>query len=149
MWKLNSSERMSHWYAFRKKLSTQTLEQALQATAEYWQKCPFVPYYLDINDTDNWPGPWDLIHTNTYCDIAKCLGIVYTMTLTAHGSALETEIRVYHSPVTGYSYNLAWFNQGKYVLNLIDGEIVNKQQIDKTLTLIKQYNANELQLDTY
>jgi hypothetical protein len=149
MWKLESSERVSHWRVFRKTLDSMTLDQALEAVAAYWQPCTFVPYYLDLDKSDSWPSPWDLIYNNTYCDLAKCLGIVYTITLTAHRNQLDTEIRVYKDTTTGYEYNLAWFNQGKYVLNMIDGAVVNNKQFDKTLELIKQYTAVELQLENY
>jgi len=32
---------------------------------------------------------------------------------------------------------------------LIDGEVVNIEQFDKTLTLVKQYSESELRLDSY
>jgi hypothetical protein len=149
MWKLEAGERIVHWRDFRKTLDLLTLDDAIAEAAKFWQACPFVPYYLDIDCVENWPDPWSLIYDNTYCDIAKCLGIVYTMLLTAHRKNLEIEVRHYVDTKNGYEYNLAWINQGKYVLNLIDGEIVNSRQINKTLTLVKQYTAKELQLDNY
>ena len=149
MWKLDTDERMAHWRAFRKQLDLLPLEQALEETAKFWQTCPFVPFYLDIDRVDSWPDPWSLIYENTYCDVAKCLGIVYTVLLTTHRKDLAVEVRTYRDPKNGYDYNLAWFNQGKYVLNLIDGTIVNSRQLDKTLKLIQQYTAEELQLQNY
>ena len=136
------------WRDFRTTLESLPIEQALIETAEFWRVAPFVPYNLDPDDLGNWPDPWTLIMENSYCDIAKCLGIVYTITLTGHRKDLEIELRQYEDPKTRYVYNLAWVNQGKYILNMIDGEVVNTKQFDKTLKLVKQYNK-ELQLENY
>jgi hypothetical protein len=149
MWKLEASERIAHWRDFRKTLDLLPLDSALTETAKFWQACPFVPYYLAVDSATNWPDPWTLICNNTYCDVAKCLGIVYTILLTTHRTALDIEVRQYQDTTTGYEYNLAWINQGKYVLNLIDGEIVNSKQFNKTLILVRQYTAEELQLENY
>jgi hypothetical protein len=56
---------------------------------------------------------------------------------------------VYYDPKTGYEYNLACFDQGKYILNMIDGEVVNIKQVEKTLKIKQQYNEKELQLESY
>jgi len=149
MWKLNPSERISHWRDFRKSLDQLPLEQALDSTAKFWQTVPFSPYYLDPDDNSMWPDPWTLIYENTYCDVAKCLGIVYTVLLTGHRNSVDIEFRRYQDPVTKYEYNLSWINQGKYILNMIDGAIVNNTHVDKKLNLIKQYTATELQLENY
>ena len=149
MWKLDASERIVHWKAFRKTLDGLPLPDALDAVAHFWQNSPFVPYYLDQEASNAWPDPWTLIYDNTYCDLAKCLGIVYTVTLTEHRDSVDSEIRVYKDTETGHEYNLAYFNQGKYILNMIDGEVVNNTQIKNTLQLIQRYNSAELQLENY
>jgi hypothetical protein len=149
MFQLSTEDRLRSWREFRATLDTLPLEEALTQTAEFWSNASFVPYNLDPECPDTWPDPWALIDENIYCDLAKCLGIVYTMLLTGHKTALEIEIRIYHNPTTGHEYNLAWFNQGIYILNLIDGEIVNNKQFDKTLKLKRRFTAVELQLDNY
>ena len=40
-------------------------------------------------------------------------------------------------------------DQGKYILNMIDGEIVNKVQIEKTFQQKHKYTAVDLKLDYY
>jgi hypothetical protein len=140
---------MRSWREFRASLDLLPLEKALAYTAEFWARAPFVPYNLDPDNLSNWPDPWTLVYENSYCDIAKCLGIVYTMSLTGHRKSLDVEFKVYEDPKTRYVYNLAWFNQGKYILNMIDGEVLNIEQFDKTLKLKKQYSEVQLQLDNY
>lgn len=149
MFQQSAEDRLKSWREFRHSLDNLPLEEALERTAQFWARAPFYPYYLDPADPAMWPDPWNLIMENVYCDLAKCLGIVYTVLLTTHRSALEFEMRVYKDPATGYEYNIAWINQGKYILNLIDGQVVNKEQFDKTLQLKKVYSAEDIKLENY
>ncbi len=86
---------------------------------------------------------------NYYCDLAKVLGIVYTMHLTSHSSELEPEIRIYYDPETRYTYHIAYLCGGKYVLNLIEDEIVNKEHINQRFKLKHCYTAVDLKLEQY
>ena len=149
MFQLPAEDRLRSWREFRTTLESLPLETALAETAEFWRCAPFVPYNLDYSDIRTWPEPWTLIDENIYCDVAKCLGIVYTISLTGHKKNLDVEIRQYVDLKTGYEYNLAWIDKGKYILNMIDGEVLNIEQFDKTLKLIKQFTAVDLQLDNY
>ena len=149
MFQLPAEDRLRSWREFRTTLESLPLETALAETAEFWRCAPFVPYNLDYSDIRTWPDPWTLIDENIYCDVAKCLGIVYTISLTGHKKNLDVEIRQYVDLKTGYEYNLAWIDKGKYILNMIDGEVLNIEQFDKTLKLIKQFTAVDLQLDNY
>ena len=135
MWKLSPSERIVHWKNFRKSLDTMPIDVAVSAVAEFWQSCPYVAYYLDPDAPDQWPTPWELISENYYCDLAKSLGMLYTIYFTVHGKNLNPEIRVYYDPDTEFTYNLPILAQGKYVINLVEAEIVNNTHIDQRLKL--------------
>lgn len=147
MFQLKVEDRLRSWREFRLAIESLPIEQALAQTAELWARAPFVPYNLDPTLPQSWPDPWTLIYENAYCDVAKCLGIVYTVSLTSHKT--DVEFRIYKDPKTGYEYNLAWFARGKYILNMIDGEVLNNTQFDKNLKLIKQFSEKELQLESY
>lgn len=149
MWKLDTSERIARWRDFRKSLDALPLEQAIEATAEFWSGCPFAPYYLDPDRPESWPSPWELISENYYCDLAKAIGMLYTMYFTKHKLGLESEIRVYYDPETKYTYNLAVFAQGKYVLNFLDDTVVNIVSINKNLKLKRTYSSTDLKLEEY
>lgn len=149
MFQLKTEDRLRSWREFRSSIDHLSIPEALQKTAELWSTAPFTPYKLDVADPNSWPDPWTLIEGNIYCDIAKAAGILYTMLLTRHRDQLEFELRVYQDPETGFMYNLAWFNQGKYILNLIDREVVNNEQFNKNMILLQQYTALELQLEKY
>jgi len=147
MFQLKAEDRLRSWRKFRTSIGALPLEVALLQTAQLWTRAPFTPYHLE-STPEAWPDPWTLIEENYYCDIAKCLGIVYTISLTQHKKNLEIEFRIYQDE-TGHEYNLAWINKGKYILNLIDSEVVNIEQFDKTLKLKKRYSAEELKLESY
>ena len=149
MWKLSAGERLSRWREFRKAIGAMPIEQAITETSDFWRSCPFTPFYLEHNQLSTWPDPWQLIDENYYCDIAKCLGIVYTLLLTEHRTNIDFEIRVYYDPEARVTYNLAWLCKGKYVLNFIDDEIVNNTSVDKKLKLVHRYTSSDLNLDQY
>jgi hypothetical protein len=125
------------------------LEQSLVAVSEFWRSCPFTPYYLDPARPDQWPDPWTLISENYYCDVAKSLGMLYTIYLSDHKNSIECELRIYKDPETGFIYNLVYLNQGKYVLNLVEDEIVNNTSIDKKFKLLHCYDSSALNLEKY
>jgi hypothetical protein len=146
MWKLSPSERVVHWKNFRKSLDLMSADAAVLAVAEFWQSCPYVAYYLDPDTPDHWPTPWELISENYYCDLAKSLGMLYTIYFTVHGRNLDPEIRVYYDPNTEFTYNLPILAQGKYVINLVDNTVVNIESIKEKLVLVRSYNRVELKL---
>lgn len=147
MWKLSASERLSRWKDFRKLVNTQSIEQAICSTVEFWHSCPFTPYYLDADQPDLWPTPWQLISENYYCDLAKVLGIVYTLYLTDHCKELDAEIHIYRDASSGATYNLAIFCQGKYVINLVEAEVVNISSIKKEFKLTHSYTSKDLKIE--
>lgn len=146
MWKLEPNERIARWRDFRKSLDDLSLPDAIQSVAEFWQNCPHHPYYLDPRDPGTWPTAWDLIAENYYCDLAKSLGMLYTIYFTKHGNGLDCEIHVYNDPETGYVYNLSVLGKGKYVINFLDNKIVNIESINKKLELKRCYSNVELKL---
>jgi hypothetical protein len=146
MWKLEAGERIARWRAFRIEIGGMPLERAIQRTAEFWQNCPHSPYYLDPNDPESWPTAWDLITENYYCDLAKALGMLYTISFSAHGLALPMELAIYTDPETKYDYNLSVFAQGKYVINFMDGEVVNIALVNNKFKLKRCYSSTLLKL---
>jgi hypothetical protein len=149
MFKLATSDRMDHWKSFRSSLDSLSLDEAITQTVLFWQSCPFIPFYLMPEDTTNWPDPWELIAENYYCDLAKALGMLYTIHLSSHYKDIDPEIRVYYDSRKRVYYHIAYLCQGKYVLNLVEGEVVNKQQINQQLKLKYCYTAKDLKLEQY
>lgn len=145
MWNHLPSDRLRFWHDFRKKISEQEFEQALKETVHLWSYAPYVAHYLTTDHIEEWPGPWELVYENYYCDLAKALGIVYTLYLSSHKP--EIEIRIYNEPSTKEQYNLVFIDKGKYVLNLVHDEVVNKTHVSKDLKLVKTLSSSDLGLE--
>lgn len=144
MWNLLPSERLRYWHDFRKKISEQSKEDAINETHHLWCYAPFVSHYLTTDHIENWPNPWELINDNYYCDLAKALGMMYTLYLTDH--VIESNIKIYKDKNTNDNYNLVFVDGGKYVLNYLHDEIINKKQINENLKLITSITTQDLQL---
>lgn len=146
VWKLEPSQRLEKWREFRKYLDTLSLEEALQETADWWNRCPWAPFYLDEERPQTWPNPWDLIVENCFCDIAKAYGMACTIYLTEHNP--DVTLQLMRESQTGTSVCICVVD-GKYVLNMNSGEVLNRLYITETLTLKHSYTAADLKLHTY
>ena len=148
-WNLRVNDRLAQWKDFRHTLSDLSLPKAIDELNTMWSSAPFVTYYLDPNNPTNWPDPWTLLAENYYCDVAKALGIMYTIYFTSH-KATPIEFRMYYDYKEKSRYNLVWIDGGKYILNYYPFEIVNTKQIEeRKLDLLYQYSSKDLQLDKY
>lgn len=148
MWKLTPADRLEHWKRFRREIESMEFEAALDSVARFWSRAPFTPFYLEHDQAATWPDPWTLIAENCYCDLAKALGILYTIHLTAHKEH-DLRLSIYKRRGTLHQYNLVWIDNGKYVLNLESGEVVNKKSMPEDLVHIVDYSSAELGLDRY
>ena len=148
-WNLRVNDRLAQWKDFRHTLSDLSLPKAIAELNTMWSSAPFVTYYLDPNNPTNWPDPWTLLAENYYCDVAKALGIMYTIYFTSH-KATPKEFRMYYDYKEKSRHNLVWIDSGKYILNYYPFEIVNTKQIEeRKLDLLYQYSSKDLQLDKY
>lgn len=148
-WNLRVNDRLTQWKDFRHSISNLPFLEAIQKTNQLWSTAPFVTYYLDPSSPESWPDPWTLLAENYYCDVAKSLGIIYTIYFTSH-KMVDVELRTYYNFKDKIRYNVAWFEGGKYILNYYPFEIVNTTQIEEQkLDLLYSYSINDLQLEKY
>jgi hypothetical protein len=148
-WNLRVNDRLAQWKDFRHQLSSLSLYRAVNEINQMWSTAPFVTYYLDPSDPTTWPDPWALLAENYYCDVAKSLGILYTIYFTSHKS-VELELRTYYDYQTKTRSNVVSIDHGKYILNYWPHEIVNTELIEeKQLQLLYSYTTKDLQLDKY
>jgi len=148
-WNLRVNDRLTQWKDFRHQLDRLPLESAVVELNNMWSTAPLVNYNFDPSDPKTWPDPWTLLAENYWCDVAKSLGIAYTIYFSSHKST-PMEIRVYYDYKDKTKHCVAWLDHGKYILNYWPYEIVNTEQIEeKQLQLLYQYSSKELQLDKY
>jgi hypothetical protein len=74
--------RLQSWYSLRGQLKNLTLSEQCILVDNWWQKAPLVTHYLHQSEISTWPGPWELLVENTYCTLARGLGMCYTLYLT-------------------------------------------------------------------
>lgn len=151
MWNLNPDERLREWKAFRNQIGQQSLEEACKSTSHLWSYAPYVNYYIDPDrtaSTSPWPDPWTLLYENYYCDVAKSLGMLYTLYLSGHKPA-DIELLCGQDTETRQAYNLVSLAKGKYILNFDFDTIVNKKQIPLTFEVKYRYRPEDLNLDQY
>lgn len=151
MWNLKPEERLQEWRLFRNNLAQQDIQQAVAAVSHLWSYAPYVTHYLAADLVDDWPDPWALVNDNYYCDLAKALGMLYTLYLSGHynNSIDNLELRVYRDLDHHDILNTVWVNRGKYILNLKFDEIVNKTSITDNYVLKYCYTVKDLKLDLY
>ena len=82
VFQLNYDSRLRSWYDLRTRVETADTQTKCVDIDEWWQQAPLVNHYLHQHDIKNWPGPWDLLVDNTYCTLARGLGMYYTLLLT-------------------------------------------------------------------
>ena len=146
MWLLRSDQRLSEWKKFRREISAQSVEDAIASTSHLWSFAPYVNHYLDPADCGTWPDPWSIVAENYYCDLAKAVCMLYTLALCDH--ELDLELRIYEDEQHNF-YHVVWIDNGRYITNLEFDTVVNKTQINDTLSLRHRYDSAALKLEQY
>ena len=77
---------------------------------------PAINRWLHWQDQQNWPDPWELLNNHAYCDVAKALGIVYTIMLSGRNHLLDNTT-IEQITATLDEENVVRVNGGQYVLN--------------------------------
>lgn len=119
MWPRTFDQRLDSWVQLRQHVVAVDVETALRDINTWWFQTPWVPYHLHWDDQATWPDPWQLLSDNIYCDIARGLGIMYTISMLDRPDIQDAEL------IEVGSDNLVHLSQGKYILNWDKDEIVN------------------------
>jgi hypothetical protein len=141
MWPSTFDQRLNVWYSVRQSAKNLPLESALNQINAWWFGCPWQPYYLHWDDRDRWPDPWRLLSDNVYCELARGLGILYTISLLDREDLQSASLIL-----TQNGHNLVLVEQTKYILNWGPDTVLNTNQeveIRQQLTqkqIREQYN---------
>jgi hypothetical protein len=149
MWTSRSEDRLREWKEFRRHIGTLPFNKAVEETVKLWSYAPFVNHYLDHCTPADWPGPWDLLAENVYDDMAKALGMVYTLYLSDHGPKHKFSVAIGQAGSSLADYHLALVDDGKYILNFQFNEVISNLQLDKDFAYIKVYTDRDLNLHKY
>lgn len=119
MWARDFHIRLKEWSDLRHQIVSLPADQALLAVNDWWFCCPWVPYYLHWDDCLTWPDPWSLLAENHFCDLARALGMYYTLEMSVHPDINNFEL------LQTNLGNLVQVEQGKYILNWSQGRLLN------------------------
>jgi hypothetical protein len=136
MWKTTYQERLADWVKLRQAASLLEQSEQLMLINDWWFKAPIVNHLINWEDTQVWPGPCDLLSNNGYCELARALGIVYTLMLLDKLQYTNLEI------ISTGQDNLVQIDSGKYILNWAPGQVLNTNSTP--LTVLQRINSKDL-----
>lgn len=119
MWPSRFEERLQRWNDLRVQCDRDQLGEAMSAINRWWMATPWTAYYLHWDDLPRWPDPWQLLSDNIYCDLARSLGIVYTLLMLERSDVPDAAI------VETNHGNLVLVDGGKYILNWSPEPVLN------------------------
>ena len=134
MWYKDFSDRLEVWSNLRTDIQSLPPEEALQTISDWWHQSPWQPFYLHWDDQPLWPDPWQLLSDNVYCDLARGLGILYTISMLDRADLADAEL-----VLTNEGNNLVLVAKEKYILNWNPDNVVNTYQEVKIRRKLKQY----------
>jgi len=132
-WPNTFSSRLESWNLLRSEVQTLPVRAALETINSWWHQTPWKPYYLHWDDQPTWPDPWQLLSDDVYCDLARGLGILYTISLLDRADMVDAEL-----VLTEEGDNLVLIAKEKYILNWSPDSVVNTFQEVKISRQLKQ-----------
>ena len=136
MWAKTFAGRLESWYSMRQQCHNLPVESVLLLINSWWFTTPWQPYYLDWLDQDSWPDPWQLLNDNVYCDLARALGILYTISLLDRADLTDATLVLSQD-----GHNLVMVDKSKYILNWNPDTVVNTSQ---TIEIHRQLSQSQI-----
>jgi len=136
IWPASFAARLESWNLLRDQCANLPVQSALEHVNLWWFRAPWSAYYLHWDDSDTWPDPWQLLSDNIYCELARGLGILYTITLLDRADLAPAELIL-----TEFGANLVQATKEKYILNWSSDTVVNTNQ---ALKIIQQYKPHPI-----
>jgi hypothetical protein len=134
-------ERLAAWRDFRDGLEES--EDPLRDLVNFYKHSPFVSMHTDPWDPKTWPGPWQLLDENRYCEFAIVLGMCYSLQLTDRFKGSTFEIHISTNNEKSESYYLLYVDD--YVLGYDPDEVIHRKDLPDALFSQRIYPMTELQ----
>jgi hypothetical protein len=136
IWPATFASRLASWNHLRDQCQNLPAQSALEDINAWWFWAPWRPYYLHWDDQATWPDPWQLLSDDIYCELARGLGILYTITLLDRADLAPAELILTQDDV-----NLVQVAKEKYILNWAADTVVNTIQ---AATIKRQYQQHQI-----
>lgn len=138
VWPVTFESRLDSWTQLRTRANSLPVDQALDAINAWWFSSPWTGYHLHWDDREDWPDPWQLLDDNMFCEVARGLGILYTITLLDRADIHSAEL-----VLTKNGHNLVLVDKSKYILNWDKSSIVNINPEAKIVKKLTQLQVSE------
>ena len=119
--------RLLEWQAFRNETLSNSSD-VITDVIELYQKAPKVSIHTDPYSQQTWPGPWELILENKYCDFCKILGICYTFPVS--GKFTDAQLAIYEVVLEAESKAIAAVSVNN---NVMDAQIISEKVVTQGL----------------
>ena len=126
VFQLSYEARLKSWYDLRKSLENSDIETVCLSIDKWWQYAPLINHHLHPEDIDNWPGPWELLVENNYCQLSRGLGMVYTLQLVGIKS-IDFSIAIDDN---SEECALVMVDNAKYILNYYPNTVISNSLQD-------------------
>lgn len=136
MWHITFEDRLQDWNSLRHNVATLPYPERYLAINNWWWQAPIINHAIIWAQYPKWPDPWQLLRDNNFCDLAKALGIVYTVMMV--DDSTKDHVCITHCD----QGNLVLIDQGKYILNWAPGELLNIESAK--ITPIRQATGESL-----
>lgn len=136
MWAKDFNTRLQNWNHLRHRCQNLQPYECLKEINAWWFDAPWQPYYLHWDDQATWPDPWQLLSDNVYCEVARALGMLYTITLLDRADLGPASMIL-----TEQEHNLVLVDKTKYILNWTPDSVVNTFQEVK---IQRQYQQHQI-----
>jgi hypothetical protein len=131
-------ERLQSWNQLRTKIKDYSLLEKCVEIDDWWQRAPLINRYLHPQDSHNWPGPWELLHENQYCTVARAIGMCYTLLL---ADITNIELADATNEI-GEDYIIVLVDSAKYCMNYHPRSVVNTAHTQ--FTIKRKYDISAL-----
>jgi len=138
MWKTPYQESLADWVCLRREASLLKQSEQLLLINDWWFRAPIVNHLIHWENLQSWPTPWELLNNNGYCELARALGIVYTIMIIENRTYTDLKI------IQTKEDNLVQVDHGKYILNWAPGELLNTHSTPIT-TVKNMIDSSELE----
>ncbi len=138
MWPTDFESRLRDWNDLRDRCQSMTdISEIVNTINDWWFRVPTVNHYLHWDYQDEWPNAWELLHEDTYCELARALGMLYTLSMIDSPTLPEVEL------IQCDKGNLVLIDHGKYILNWAPRSVLNITS--QSLTIRRRVGIKELE----
>ena len=138
MWIKDYDSRLRSWRLLRDKLASELIEDQLYCINEWWAQAPVTSNVIHWQDQKNWPNPWELLAELAYDELAKALGIVYTILLVND----RAEVSIMRIMDTYGNDCIVVLVNNKYILNWDTDTVISTQ--DQEFKVQEMLDCNTL-----